>query len=621
LYSDGQAKDVTTSAVFSSADRATVDLNGSKAVGVREGGPVTITATFGGLSATAQIRVSAAALSWLEVLIVPPFTGVLQQGEQGQLQAIGHYSDGTTRDVTTSSTWTSSDYGIVSVAAGTVTGIGAGRATITATSGGLTGTITILVEVPTLEHLAIVPPNAVLRPNLIYPFRAYATYSDGRVVEVPQLVEYWTVDNASVAQVINYGNYFGLWAMDAPGTPIHVSYDGSMGHSQIQVLLSNITGTEVSPSKLILPTGMAAKLSGVFAYKSAGDGWAVEIQNPDWSSNNTSIVRVGTNGVASAVSPGATTIQMTTYDGPSGNMYVTTTDVQVTSTALQAIELDVPPRMVVGLSAKVHAIGVFSDGTRMDLGPSPIFWGVSSSSLASISPEVDGAKVTAKAAGNLTVSATLNGVVQTKSVTLVATTLSTLEFGVAQTTLPQGSTSRVDLIGHFADGTSLDLTESATYESLAPDVAQVVNGLFTNMPRPMVLAHEPNQAPADATLRASFGGVSATTSVRVNGANLRSLEVAVGSAAPSPSLTLSFTGGPYQLRVIGTFTDNSTADVTPFCTFEPASPGPGIYATISNAQAGKVTMLGRGSQTLRVTYAPTYLGQPLISGTATMIVQ
>ena len=173
----------------------------------------------------------------------------------------------------------------------------------------------------------------------------------------------------------------------------------------------------------------------------------------------------------------------------------------------------------------------------------------------------------------------------------------------------------------FADGTVLDLSTSATYESLAPDVAQVMFGLYTNMPWPLVIAHAPDKPPATARLRASFQGLSKTTDVTVSGANLRSLAVAVGSNPPSPTVTLSSTGGPYQLRAVGTFTDNSTADVTAFCTFEPASPGTGIVATISNSIAGKVTLLGKGSEQLKVTYAPSYIGQPLITNSATLVVQ
>ena len=237
-------------------------------------------------------------------------------------------------------------------------------------------------------------------------------------------------------------------------------------------------------------------------------------------------------------------------------------------------------------------------------------------------PDADGTTtVVAKAAGSLTVKATFGTVTASKTVQLAATSLASLTMSANQTTLPQGSTSRLTVTGNFADGTTLDLTESATYDSLAPDVAQVSTGVFTVMPWPMIIAHAPDQPPQTATVRASFQGQSVTQEVTVTGANLRSLAVGVNGGPPSSS-SLTLTGpGPFQLQVVGTFTDNSTADVTAFCTFEPANSSPGVVATISNSQAGKVTLLDTGSQTLTVTYAPSYIGQPLISNKVEMIVQ
>jgi len=250
----------------------------------------------------------------------------------------------------------------------------------------------------------------------------------------------------------------------------------------------------------------------------------------------------------------------------------------------------------------------------MDLGPSTVFWAVSDGTLASISPDTDGTTtVVAKAAGSLDVSATFGGITAKKTVTLAATSLSSLTMAANQTTLPQGSTSRLTVTGHFADGTTLDLTDSAGYDSLAPDVAQIATGIFTVMPWPMIIAHEPNSTPQTGTVRATFQGKSVTQDVNVTGANLRSLAVGVnGGAASSSSVTLSG-AGPFQLNVVGTFTDNTTADVTAFCTFEPANNATGVVATISNSKAGQVTLLGKGAQTLKVTYAPSYIGQPLIS--------
>lgn len=617
LLTDGSTLDVTGQAIYFSSDPATVTLNANTAVAMKEGGPVTLTASYSGASATAQVIVTPPIIQSITLL---PSGLVLQKGESGQLKAIANFSDRSTLDVTSLALWDSSNYVVCSVSSGLVKGVGAGKASVSATYRGVTGTASIVVETPVLTRIAIVPPNAVLRLNLIYPYRAYGLYSNGTVVEVPRDESYWRSDNPSITQPINYNGYFGVWAKGAGLTNLHVNFDSSMGNTRVQALNSSVTGVEVTPAKIVLPAGTAAKLSGVFAFKTSHvDGWAVEIQNPNWQSNNSTFVTVDANGVATGLRAGTTTIDMSTYDA-NGTYRSARTSVTVTRAALQSIALDVPPTMVVGLATKVHAMGTFSDGSVMDLGPSPVIWSVSNSSLATIVPDVDGAKVTANAAGTVTVKASILGVEASVPVSLTATTLRSLALNVAQTALPQGSTSRLMVVGTFEDGTTLDLTDSATFTSSAPDVAQVVGSPASNMPWPVVLAHVPDQSPQSATLTATFLDKTATSTVQVTGANLASLALAVGTDPPSSSLTLRG-GGPFQLRVMGTFTDGNTADVTSLCTFEPANPGTGVVATLSNAASGKVTLLGKGSEQITATYAPSYIGQPMVSGSATLTVQ
>jgi len=71
---------------------------------------------------------------------------------------------------------------------------------------------------------------------------------------------------------------------------------------------------------------------------------------------------------------------------------------------------------------------------------------------------------------------------------------------------------------------------------------------------------------------------------------------------------------------VATFTDGSTAEVTALCTFSPAAAGAGVVATVSNAVAGEVTLVGKGTQTVRVTCSPSYIGQAPITATATLVV-
>ena len=82
-------------------------------------------------------------------------------GETAQLTATGTFTDGTTRDVTASVTWTSDAPTVASVdASGKVTGKSAGTAHITATQGSVSGQATVTVTPPVLTGVQPAPAPA-----------------------------------------------------------------------------------------------------------------------------------------------------------------------------------------------------------------------------------------------------------------------------------------------------------------------------------------------------------------------------------------------------------------------------------------------------------------------------
>ncbi|MFN7134453.1 MAG: Ig-like domain-containing protein, partial [Myxococcales bacterium] len=463
---------------------------------------------------------------------------------------------------------------------------------------------------PVLNTVVTSPPNAVLRPNLIYPFRSYALYSDGTTKDVTTAA-LWTAQNPSVAQPNNFNGYFGLWARGVGTTAVRSTTENVMGETQVNVANATLTEVQVSPAQANLPVGVAIKLAGVFAYT---DGWAVEIQNPQWSSNNSNVAKIDSNGVVTAVAPGTAIITMTAFS-QSGGTFTARATITVTAATITSIEVNIPPTMVVGLAARVTAVGVFSDGSRVDLGPSPL-WSSSDSTLATVMPDVEGAKVTAKATGSVVITASFNNVRGTRLVNLSNATLQSLAWNVSQSTLPHGATSPVTVNGTFSDGTQLDLTDSVTIDSQDPSIALVAYGVYTNSRRQYVIAQSPGQA----NLRATLNGVKASTPITVTGAALTSIALAVGNNPPSTTLTVP-RNQRSQLRAIGTFSNGATADITVMCTFQPANGGAGVVATISNVWAGEVTPIRAGTQTITVSYAPAYIGQSTISGTATLTVQ
>ena len=150
-------QDLTTQATWRSSDRSIASISnstGSKglASSVRSGGPVTISAGYGGKSGSAQLTISS---SQLRIITVTPNPATVANGKSVQLKATGTFADGHEEDITTSVHWATSNRHVASISSywwwhnntgrGLVRGVSPGTTTITATRYGISGNTTVTV--------------------------------------------------------------------------------------------------------------------------------------------------------------------------------------------------------------------------------------------------------------------------------------------------------------------------------------------------------------------------------------------------------------------------------------------------------------------------------------------
>ncbi len=165
-FSDNSTKDVTTQSAWTSSNTATATVGAATglATGVA-GGTVTIMATDGTIKGTAQLTVSSGPT--LKSIAVTPSTANIAVNGTQQFTATGTFSDNSTKDVTTQSTWKSSNTEVATVGAGTglATGVGVGGpVTITATDAGISGTAQLTVSNVPFTLTINPPPGGVFGP-------------------------------------------------------------------------------------------------------------------------------------------------------------------------------------------------------------------------------------------------------------------------------------------------------------------------------------------------------------------------------------------------------------------------------------------------------------------------
>jgi uncharacterized protein YjdB len=146
-YSDNSTADLSEWVTWSSLDPSVAPVAGASVSGESEGA-TSISASYGGVMASIPIDVRAAVLTTIDLL---PLAPTVATHASVPMQATGHYSDGTTFDLTTLVGWTTSAPTIAAVSnvtgsRGLVTGMAQGTATIAAIYAGTGGSTTATVS-------------------------------------------------------------------------------------------------------------------------------------------------------------------------------------------------------------------------------------------------------------------------------------------------------------------------------------------------------------------------------------------------------------------------------------------------------------------------------------------
>ncbi len=221
-------QDITRDVIWTSADDtiATVNATGL-ATAVAAGGPIDITADFGGVTGSASVTVTEPEL---QSITLTPAAPVLTNGETQQFTATGNFSDGTSQDVTSQATWSSSDSSIATIDdAGLATAVRAGTVTIAAFFNGVRGTTTLTVTA--LTSIVVTPTSQTIAVGGVLQMTATGNFTGAASRDITSLVT-WTSSNNNVATVSATGQVQGV----NPGSvTIRAGRDGQTGTATVVV--------------------------------------------------------------------------------------------------------------------------------------------------------------------------------------------------------------------------------------------------------------------------------------------------------------------------------------------------------------------------------------------------
>jgi uncharacterized protein YjdB len=229
IYTDYSTRNVTASATWSSSSVtvAVISTSGGtvgRATGLTAG-TTTITASFGGQSASTTLTVVVKKVTSIQVTPTKP-TAVL--GINQPFVATAVFDDSSTGTVTAGATWTSSDATVASVGtagglAGVATPIKAGPTTITATYEGVSGNTVLTVSAAKLTSIAITPSPLSVVVGGHQQLTATGTWDDKSTRDITSSVT-WLSQRGdagagdSVATVSNAAGSRGLFTAVSAGS-------------------------------------------------------------------------------------------------------------------------------------------------------------------------------------------------------------------------------------------------------------------------------------------------------------------------------------------------------------------------------------------------------------------
>ncbi|MFQ2105837.1 beta strand repeat-containing protein [Aeromonas rivipollensis] len=293
----------------------------------------------------------------------------------------------------------------------------------------------------------------------------------------------------------------------------------------------NKARAEANPST---PLGISTQYLAIATYSDNSTADITDVAS--WISADSSIATIDEKGLVRTLKVSSIGISAS-YQGVTSNIStLTITDAIATKVSI------IPPttKLAKGLTLQLQAIATLSDDTTKDVS-TQANWQSSNPTVLSVD---DQGKATAIAAGDATVTATVQGVTGQTTVSAVDLTVSQLQIIPATVQLAIGTTTRLTAIATFADQSTQDVSSQVGWLSSNTAVATVDStGLVTGV------------AAGSTTLSASLLGVTASTSIQVNNTSVSALQVI-------PAVTTIALGTKSQLQAIATFADGSTQDVS-----------------------------------------------------------
>jgi hypothetical protein len=162
-------------------------------------------------------------------------------------------------------------------------------------------------------------------------------------------------------------------------------------------------------------------------------------------------------------------------------------------------------------------------------------------------------------------------------------TLTSITVAPTSVSIIQGGTQQINATGTFNDGSTKDLTGTATWTTSAPAVATVSKGGL------VTAASSISNPPGTASITATSGTITATSTITVNTGPLTAISINTTTPNPAAGQTVVFTA-------LGTYSGSSQQqDITALVTW--SSSNTAVISTIASGSGAVLSTATSGATT------------------------
>ena len=406
---DASGKDLTGRvATWATSNPTVATVSTSGKVTTIGKGTATITATIDSKSGSAAVGVNAAPPAPVASVSVTLGSTTLTAGQSTQASAVLKDANGNALSGR-AITWTSAATDLATVSpTGAVTAVAAGSVTISATSEGVTGNATLVIQPPAPAPVASVTVSATSTSMLVGQSQPVAVVlKDAQGNTLSGRTISWTSSNLAVITTAPNGTVTAVGAGTATVTATSEGKSGSLAFTVTSPTPppASVASVTLSATGTSLAVGQSMQVTATLK---DGHGTVLTGRTISWSSSAPNVASVSASGMVTGVAGGSAVITATS-EGVPGSIAFTVTAPGGTPTVTVTLTSSA---LTVGQTTQAQAVK--KDGSGNTVAGTPT-WSSSNTAVATVSSS---GMVTAGSAGTASITATVSGTTGAASVSV-----------------------------------------------------------------------------------------------------------------------------------------------------------------------------------------------------------